>query len=281
MNHMRCAWYRYVVLSAVAATPGCDVAHSDALSTSCRALGFCDQAPSPPVFIDLLCDASAGSSCTRQTLERALDAVLVHVADKPGSRIRLWTLAKTVGETAAVAERTVPPATRGSARAEQAQQKRFRDAARDLLLEAADPSFSEAPARRSPLAEALSKVGLAEADGLPRVIIAITDGREVSTGLDFECGLLPSDARFLTVLRRRSLLTPGLLTRTHVEFAFAASEPIPGRGCAVQVEREVGSRALWTAALNAAGADQVRVSSGPPVVTERPPEPEKQKEATK
>ena len=44
-------------------------------SGACRATSFCDERPRPGVQFEILCDASLGASCTRETLTRTLDAL--------------------------------------------------------------------------------------------------------------------------------------------------------------------------------------------------------------
>lgn len=247
---------------------GCDVASAESLTDSCRALGLCDEPPKPAVSVDILCDASIGSSCDQQTLGKTLDRVLSFVADREHSRVGLWTLGKNVAETERVAEQVVPAYPRGSAKAHAAHARRFQETAKAFLLAAAERGFEGPGLRRSPLAEALSKMAMSDSSELPRVFIPITDGRDVSSLGDFECLVLPSESRFLGLLKRRSLLVAGSLAGVKVEFAFVRSAGIPGRGCAVDMDREARIRRLWAVALRAAGAANVRLSSGPPIVSD-------------
>lgn len=270
----------FVAVSALLGGSGCEgVSAGSPYADACRALGICDEPPKPPGFIDVLCDSSVGSSCDRRALERTVDAVLHHAVERPGSHVRLWVLGKNLAETVPVGEQTMPAFVRGSARGRHAQAERFVETAREFLLTAASSALEASPVRRSPLAEGMSKIGLADADQLPRTLVVLTDGREVSALGDFECGAMPSDARFLGKLRARSLLGPTLLSGAHVEFAFLQSAAIPSRGCAVEVDREVRVRALWTAALKAAGATRVHITSGPPTLNEEPESDTQQKES--
>jgi hypothetical protein len=134
--------------------------------------------------------------------------------------------------------------------------------------------FEEPAIKRSPLAEAVTKIAMASDGASPRTIVLITDAREVGL-LDFECPRLPPDAAFLSVLRRQRVLAPGVLQGIAVEFAFMTIAPIPGRNCPVTIERQVRLGELWTVALKNAGASSVRMTSGVPVLAEIVPNPAK------
>lgn len=231
---------------------------------TCRTLGLCDEVPKAPLFIDVLCDASVGSSCARDTLGKVMGELLQEVAERPKSHVRLWMLQKTVADTGVLGEQVVPQHRRGALHARRAQAARFAASATEYFATVAAPAFAAPPIRRSTLAEAIAKVALADAGKFRREFIVVTDGREVSGLHDFECGCLPSEARFLSSLRKRALLTPGSLKNVSVHFAFMQSAPIPSRGCTVQIDRELRIRALWTAALSGAGASDLEMSSGLP-----------------
>jgi hypothetical protein len=253
------------------ATAGCDeLEQNPRMAEACRSIGLCDEPVPPPVAIDVLCDASLGSSCNTETLRRTLAVTLRHAALRPGSRVRLWMLGKDVASTTAVGEQVSPAFLRGSARSRRAAGERFIAGATEFFLAAAAHVLEAPGVRRSPLAEALSKISLADAGGLPRRIVAVTDGREVSGLGDLECARLPAKEAFLAVLRRAHVLGPGLLTGASVEFVFVEFTPIQGRGCAAGVDRELHVRELWTAALKGAGAREVRIGSGPPTLGEEP-----------
>jgi hypothetical protein len=239
-------------------------------ASTCLSAGLCDPPEKPPLVVDVLCDASVGSSCSRETAGQALEAVLQHVTDRPRSNVRFWFLAKTVADTTVAADKTVPKVTRGSERTRHAREARFVAETRDLFMTAANGDFDSPPIRKSPLVEAISKIGLADSGGLERKIIVISDAREMSQVADFECALLPSNRRFETLLARRGVLTPDLLSKTSIEFAFVRSDPVPVRGCPVRVDREIRIRELWTLALKRAGATRVDFRSGPPVLSDAP-----------
>jgi hypothetical protein len=266
-----CRWHVVTSVFAITAAPlmsGCDgTLASPSVTIACRTLSLCDEPAKPAELWDIVCDHSFGSSCTPQTAPRTLEPVLRRAAARPGSRVRFWVLEPTAAETTMVGEQTAHSANRGSDRSRRAQADRFVGAATNYFLAAAGHAFDAPQIRRSPIAESLTRVALADTGGLPRRIVAITDGREVSDLGDFECWPLPTEAQFLALLRKRNILGPGTLARSSVDFAFLESTPVPGRsGCPARVERELRVRALWNAALRAAGAESVRIGSGPPSV---------------
>lgn len=252
-------------LVACVGLPACDVATtSPEAQDVCRTLGLCDETAPPPIAIDVLCDASAGSSCDRDTLGATLDVALHLAVERPGSRVRLWALGRDVAGTNPVGEQVAPETSRASGRSRATANERFVMTAKDFLLASIAPVLDGAPVRRSPLAEAISKIALADAGGLPRTLVVISDGREVSDLADLECARLPTEHGFRSVLAHQRVLAPASLTGIHVEVVFLTSKPIPGRGCLVNIDREVRIRGLWNAVFEGAGAASVRLSSGAP-----------------
>lgn len=247
---------------------GCEKLRAEPTFTdACKSLGMCDTPPKPAVMFDVLIDASRGSSGTKDHVEGVLDPVLTYAAERPASVVRTWVLGKTVGETEAVGQVTAPAPPRGSLKAKRDAASRFVRESKSALMVGLAPALGAEPVRRSPIAAALSKIALAGAGtgAGERHVVAVTDAREVSAELgDFECGRLPTEARFLTLLHDRSLLLPGSFKGASAEFVFVELKPIPERGCAVEVARELRLRALWTAALKEAGAREVRLSAGGP-----------------
>ena len=258
-----------VLLAAVLAisTTGCDALEATpAYANTCKAFGLCDEPSLPPEVIDVLCDPSIGSSCTRETLEKTLPGVLRYSAKRPGTRARLWLLGKSVADTNVAGEKESAAPARTSQRARKAFEEEFVEGAQEYLMAAVAPTFALPPIRRSPLAEAMSKVALADSGQLPRHLIVVTDAREVSSLGDFECGILPTNAGFVKKLQRRRILGASTLTGMRVELVFVQSTNVPSRGCPVQLEREMRIRELWSAALLAAGAKDVRIRTGPPLL---------------
>lgn len=235
------------------------------LASSCAAIGACDPPKPQSESVDILCDASRGSTCSRETLARTLDAILHRLAGRGGSRVRLWRLGATVGSTEVMGEATLPEVPQVHERARKARIARDTAAARELLLAAAQPLFAGKATRLSPIAESVAKLALASDGGdMRRRIVVITDGREYGVFGDFECARLPSAARFHAILARRSVLSPAQLAGVAVAFAYLGGGTVPGRGCPMTVAREVQIRALWSFALREAGATPVTISAGEP-----------------
>lgn len=262
---MRCV--ATCVATASLLTTGCaDGLDLSSLTRTCEWLNACDEPTPPPESVDVVCDTTIGSSCTRETMIRVVDASLQYAIKRPGSRVRAWAIAKTVAETNPVGEREVPPPPHGSARAKKAIESKLIETSKEYFMTSMAPAFAAPGIRRSPLFEAVGKVALADSGMLPRRIVIVTDAREVSSLGDFECGLLPSDAGFVKKLHRRRILPVASLTGVSVELAFVQSTAVPARGCPVQLEREMRIRELWRAALLAAGAKEVNVRTGPPLL---------------
>ncbi len=238
----------------------------------CASAGICDEAPAPPEVIDVVCDASLGSSCDRESVRAVIDAVARFAGTRSGTRIRLWTMGPTVAETHVAAE-LIAPALAARTRTRRAQLDRFASHAQTVLSLALEPTLTRAAVHRSPLAESLTKVALADGYGLPRRIVLVSHAREFSSVRDFACGKLPTESEFARVLHRRGLLEPGSLARVQIVFAFVTSSPVGALRCAVHMDREVRVRELWRAALTRAGASEVRFDSGAPVLVGDRPAP--------
>ncbi|MCC6217864.1 MAG: hypothetical protein IT376_23605 [Polyangiaceae bacterium] len=258
MSNVKLSAVLIAMLLVALFTTGCD-----GVDQTCKVLGICDEPVKAAVFIEIVCDRSSGSTCTRESLLESLERVLAFVVDRPGSHVRIWMMGSTVDKTVAVAEQTIPAVKRGSERSRRAQTAKIAASARDVLLSGAATAFEAPSVRRSPIAESVTKIALADAGSLPRKLIVLTDAREVSSLGDFECGRVPGDAQFAALLRRLSLLTPGLLTGVDVTFSYVTSTSVPGRGCIVSIDRDIRVRKLWTAALRGSGAATVRIVSGP------------------
>jgi len=259
------------IATAVAAasllTTGCsDELDLSSLTRTCEWLNACDEPTPPPESIDIVCDTTIGSSCTRETMARVVDASLQYAIRRPGSRVREWAIAKSVAETNPVGEREIPPPPRGSARAKKAVESKLIEASKEYFMTSMAAAFSAPGIRRSPLFEAVGKVALADSGKLPRRIVIVTDAREVSSLGDFECGFLPTDAKFVKKLHTRRILPVSSLAGVSVELAFVQSTVGPARGCPVQLEREMRIRELWRAVLLAAGAKDVSVRTGSPLL---------------
>lgn len=258
------------LLVALAAA-GCDALTNHSRG-ACVALGACDVPVPCPEAVDILIDRSTGAPdiATRRT--QSIRVAAQFIAERPGSLLRVWVLGDDLAHTEIVREVSSPtlPKTR---RARVQHLDRF---VRETVAEfdaALTRASATSPPRRSPIAEGITKItALADGRGLPRRLIVVTDGREVSSVADFECTRrLPSTSHFRVALARGHLLQAGALQNVRVEFAHVAGAPIVGRRrCEVNAERELHMRALWLDALHAAGARHVRIESGPPNLDTEP-----------
>jgi hypothetical protein len=135
-------------------------------------------------------------------------------------------------------------------------------------------------ARRSPVAESLSRIAAYPAEG-HRTVLVVSDLRERSSVFNLECGRPPSEARFIRALATHGLLTPGSLAGADVFLAFAQGRPLENRRCASSIARETAVSNLWRVALEQAGAARVLVSQTVPSFASTPsPEPLDQTETS-
>ena len=224
--------------------------------------GTRDKPPQPPIITEIACDPSSGSTCTEATLDNVLAAVLPRAAERPGSAVRVWLQGKDVPTTRMIGE-VVSAKPRGTGRrARAAYITRWSMDARRKLL-AALRSSSAKRWRRSPIAEALSRVALQGAPaGAEREIVVITDALEVSDFGDFECGVLPAPKRFVTSLQRSRVLEAHSLAGVRVRFCHLDLGAIDRGRCAMTLARAAAVEALWTAAVKAASAAEVTFDHG-------------------
>ena len=251
---------------------GCEGSGLDAGSfdSALIAVGLADEQPPPALTVAVDIDATPGSSgAVRANIVETLTEVLDAIAGRPGSRVRLWML-NPVSATHLVREIEAPARESGGAVSDDARQEFV---ARELAesLASLDPLVEAAgAARRSPIAESIARISLADSFGHARHLVVIPDGRE-RAALNLECGApLPAE-RFASALRARGLLAPGSLP-LRVHLAHLRLAPLRDRRCTATYERESAVRAAWTTALEAAGAD-VSITTGPPEIEAEPPTP--------
>lgn len=248
-----------IVLSL--ALGGC---HGTALEGACRWLGACTQADPPAERIVILCDHSAGSSCSGSNLDSAITAALRHSVDRPGSRVELWVLGSDVASTHMIASFTITRPQRNGVRAMLAHHASQSNAARSLFRREIDPYLRSRPPSKSPLVSAFAKMSLPGPDSKPSHIIAVTDSLEFGSGWDFECSPPRDTALFRQEIQSRGILPPSSLNGATITFAFVTLARIDGDRCAVKIGRVRSIRELWASVLTAAGADSVDFQSGPP-----------------
>jgi hypothetical protein len=225
-------------------------------------LGASDPAPVRPVVIDFLCDPSRGSSCTEVTLVETLDVALASAAPRPGSVVRVWIQGSDVESTVAVCAVTSVRSQRTGRHAIRDAESRWIAKSREEMLRVVRPHFGT-HARRSPIAEAVTRVALSSAPiGAERWIIVVSDGLEVSAFGDFECGKLPRATNFVADVQRERVLVPDSLRTIHLRMCHLDLTPIDGGRCPMTLSRAAQVRTLWTTAFKAAGARDVALSDG-------------------
>ncbi len=234
----------------------------------CEALGFCDPAAPPAITFDIVLDGSEGSTATVDAVRSTSDSVLPLASHRPGSVIRLWWLGATVDETELLTTLTVEQPRSRARKWQATAQRDFVERNVPLLVTAADGHLSRPRPKRSPLAEGLTRVAWSTAPTARRVVILVSDGREVSSISDFECRPLPSEELWLQRLHDASLLPDKSLDGVVVHVAFASVPPIADRRCTPSIERETQIRALWVVALTRAGAATVTFHTGAPILTD-------------
>ena len=217
--------------------------------------------PPSPTQHDLLCDASQSSTCSKVTLEATLRELLRAAAHTPNSRLRVWSLGANVAATKVMGEVITPTITSRSRRAREAQLEQWQLSSRENLLRIMEPLFRATPARRSPLAESLTKIALAEGHGLARIIVAITDAREVATA-NFECSKrFPTREAWAATLHKGGILRPGLLAGMTVVLAYVNGDS--SASCPITISKQVQLFDLWHYVLATAGAGWIMTSDLP------------------
>ena len=224
-------------------------------------VGVSDPPAKAPVLYDLLCDPSEASTCRPETLKATLAGVLKAAAEADSSRVRAWVLGRRVEETKLLAEEVVPTPSSRSPKARERQFSHWRAAAEQALGQALAPAFAASPIRRSPLAESIAKIALYEGHHMRRVIVMISDGREMASA-NFECGPLPSPERWVDLLQKAGYWQEHLLSNVTVAFAYLGSGTLTR--CPASLGRNLQIEALWKAALGAANVAGIVTTSEVP-----------------
>jgi hypothetical protein len=234
------------------------------LSTALAWLGIEDPPPPPPLDIDVLCDASAGSSCTAESLRATLDVLLPATAARPSSLVRLWVLGRDVADTTQIATVTADAKAR-NAKSEQARRVRLVEESRNTLMSAVTPYLGQ-HMTRSPIAESLAKINMVHTRiGASRLFIVITDAREFSGLGDFECRP-PQPTAFTTMLDANHILAPKSLAGAGVVFSYVTLARIDHDRCPASVGSAEQVEAVWDTALRRAGAAEVEFEAGTPML---------------
>lgn len=243
-----------VVFVAVAAS-----ACSDARA-ACVSSGICD-APAPHrISLDVVCDSSEGSTCTKDAIADTLDITLPAVAERPGSSLRLWAMSGTVDGVVTLGIATSPefaPAPRARKR----EQESFVKAERARLLAASGQAF-EHPAAQSPVADTLARVLMAATND-NRSIVVISDMREFQRGrFDFECGPLPAPADFAKRLEHDGVIGHDAMKGVTVAFSFVGVPAVDKRRCAATIQRARAIESIWRQLVTSAGGTVLVYTDG-------------------
>lgn len=224
--------------------------------------GAADKAVPAAVTFDILCDASAGSSCNGTSLTQTLDATLGTAVARPGSTVRVWMQGSRIEATHVVGIAVSPTRRIRSRRARAEAEKRWIKQEASVLADAATATMRRR-IRRSPIAESIGLIALAPlASHGNRYVVVITDALEVSEFGDFECARLPKPDRFARSLAEHRVLPPHTLTGARVTFCYVDLGPIDRGRCGASLARAAEVRALWRHALTAAGASAVEIRQG-------------------
>ena len=233
------------------------------LAAGCRPSAH-GEAPEPGTFVVLL-DRSKASPATTGFCQ----AVVAYAADRatavPGSVVEVVTLGADVASTRTLATFPFAGSRRTGAAAVASAKRKYRETvlaeAGQLLAE----TWPATPPRTTPVAAALTRIGRRLQGVENAVVIAGTDGREMTNasadgpGYDGECGSL-DPGRFTRYLARHGYLTAGSLEGVTVELYGLDSAPIDLNRCPVTLLREAQLDANWRSALLAAGAMQVVIA---------------------
>ena len=224
--------------------------------------GATDKPQAAPATIDILCDASSGSTCSDEALREVAEAELCSAAARPGSVVRLWMQGRNI-ETTRIIATTKSPAHRATGRHARSEMENRWVAKESAAFQAAAAGVMRKRMRRSPIAESIGVVALAPpAVSGKREIVVVTDALETSAFGQFECGRLPKPERFARSLAAHHILPPGSLTGVDVKFCHVDLGGIDGGRCAVSLSRAAEVRAIWRTALAAAGAPNVEIRQG-------------------
>lgn len=231
----------------------------------CVAIRVCDPPAAPTVTYDILCDRTA--SCTEQNLRTTIEDALHACASRPGSVVRLWMMGRLVTDTTLVASARNETGDRKGKKKKALSAQRFVDRELPRMVAAAQMAMTKPAPNASPIAESLTVVSWAEVDTDLRVIVALTDGKQMSPSSgSFECRVLPEIESWLRTLATHRCLTPHVLDGVSVHFAFVGVQAVSGRGCSVSLQRETEIRELWRAAIERAGGT-LSITTGPARLT--------------
>lgn len=244
------------LILAAFAIPGCvDV------KAACVGAGICDAPAAAKITIDVICDSSLGSTCTKETIAETLEVTLAALAERPGSTLRLWAMSGTVDGVVTLGNVTSPDAT-PAARARKRELEAFVKAAKSRLMLNADAAFAR-PAAQSPIADTLARVLMASASDERRSIVLISDAREFQSGRnDFECGPLPPPGEFAKRLVRDRVLGADAMNGIGVAFTHVGVPAVDRRRCVATIQRARDVQSIWETVVTSTGGVVLRYTDG-------------------
>jgi hypothetical protein len=213
--------------------------------------------------VSILCDPR--SSCTSVTLGQAYDAALPSVAEIPNSTTDLWLLGNGPVSTTIVASASSPAPGRRGRKADERGRAAFIAESKTSALAAFQQHAAEyADTRQTPVAEAITRIAL-HGKGIRarHVVVSISSLRQRFGSIDLTAGPLPDEGAFLSALHRSGVLTPGSLRGVSLALSFFDLAPASSGRRPTSLQRHQATEQLVGKALLVAGADAVRVSSGP------------------
>jgi len=216
-------------------------------------LGVTDRDLGTPPTIDILVDHGSNAPGTPENLDLVVSGILSQVARRPGSTVRGFWCANTVGESKLISAYVVPPPAKPNLRAREAHAKAVIADGSRRFHEAAAPFFADFHRKTTPLIETIARIALAgNPTGGDRVILAVTDLREESELFGrFECDALPSRDAFLASVA--TVLPKDSLQGATVYAVFAAPDSVDGDRCPVRIARFRAITQLFAAAIEQAG----------------------------
>lgn len=251
---------RYLMMFVIIITPlslSCDTFDLGPLNEVrgyAEEIGVLSKQVEPSETIQIVCDASLGSTCTNQSLSDIIGVVLNYLQSRPDSIIEVWNLGASVETTTIVVKATVPVIS--ETEDSDSDTRSWPAETKKAVLKAMRPVWDQPPTRRTPLAESLTVV--ARTDGVgKRTIVVLTDAREYRIG-DFECHP-PKPERWRRMLERKGALPVGSLRDYTIIFIYTNASP---ERCAANLRREARVHELWRDAMTRAGAE-FRIKPGP------------------
>ena len=232
------------------------------VKAACISAGICDTPPPARITIDVICDSSLGSTCTKEAIAETLDVTLAALAERPGSTLRLWAMSGTVDGVVTLGNVTSPEVA-PAARARRRDQEGFVKAAKSRLMLNTDAAFVRPPAQ-SPIADTIARVLMAAASDERRSVVLISDAREFQSGrYDFECGPLPSPGEFAKRLVRDRVLAADAMKGIGLAFTYVGVPAVDRRRCAATIQRARDIQSIWETVVTSTGGMVLRYTDGP------------------